>query len=57
MGNDESHLIHDMHVVFHSRIAFSMWNVIWRDYDIVRALRWGVALVGVILYWALLTPS
>ena len=27
------------------------------EHDIACALRWEVALVGIILYWALLTPS
>ena len=46
------------HIVFHIELACSV-GMCFRDLEkgIECALRWGVALVGGILYLALLTPS
>ena len=40
------------------RIALFMWNMIGCFmYVIAFAFRWGVAFIGKLLYWALVTPS
>ena len=55
-GHEESHLMHVMNIPY--RITSFMWIVVGGLCMSLHVhFRWGVALVGKFLSWALLTPS
>ena len=46
------------HMDIHVEMCIFLLECVWmREHGIACALRWGVALIGDFLYWALLTPS
>ena len=56
VGEDSRHRA--WHVDIHVEMCIFLLECVWMcEHGIACALRWGVALVGDFLYWALLTPS